>query len=347
MTQLGKEEHFGMGTRLYHRFKSLFVSSNKISVVTSGKKRAMDSAQEFINGLTKSECNIEILNENPNKTLLYFHKSCTNYMKFKKTNLDIKTKLNFIKNLEQTRKYAQQVLKRIYKNEFVDLLINGNYEFEHNENTNPIEKEKTKNEVDIVLCLYSMFSVAPAQTQPRLTKMLAKYFTQEESNWFAYINDAEEFYMKGPSMEGTTVTYDMAKPLLTDFFSSINKCIEKNNHAAAHLRFAHAETIIPFATLLQIPDLSDKAVDPLDLYTYENNQWRGDRIAPMAANIQWEIYQHEDHHNQILVRMLYNEMEVRFKQDCESLTPESFFYDFNELKRSYANLLLPSNYNMN
>jgi hypothetical protein len=133
----------------------------------------------------------------------------------------------------------------------------------------------------------------------------------------------------------------MAKPLLADFFSSISACIETNNNFAANLRFAHAETIIPFATLLQIPGFSDQATHSLDIYTYENNQWRGDKVAPMAANIQWEIYRHETNHNQILIRMLYNEMEIRFKEDCKSITPESYFYDFNELKRSYAHLLLP------
>jgi hypothetical protein len=149
--------------------------------------------------------------------------------------------------------------------------------------------------------------------------------------------------LKGPSIEGTTITHDMAKPLLVDFFSSISACTEGQSNIAAHLRFAHAEIIIPFATLLQIPGYSDKSTHSLDLYTYENNEWRGDKVAPMAANIQWEIYQHENNGNQILVRMLYNEMEVRFKQDCKPLTPDSFFYDLNELKRAYANLLLSSN----
>jgi hypothetical protein len=131
----------------------------------------------------------------------------------------------------------------------------------------------------------------------------------------------------------------MAKPLLADFFSSIHACVESKSNPTARLRFAHAETVIPFATLLQIPEFSDKAVDSLDLYSYENNQWRGDQIAPMAANIQWEIYQNEVNPDQILVRMLYNEMEVRFKQDCQSLTPDSFFYDLIELKRAYGHHL--------
>jgi hypothetical protein len=139
----------------------------------------------------------------------------------------------------------------------------------------------------------------------------------------------------------------MAKPLLMDFFSSINSFIEGRTTTAAHFRFAHAETVIPFASLLRIPGLSDQAMHPSDLYTYENNPWRGDQIAPMAANIQWEIYQHENNSNQVLVRMLYNEMEVRFKEDCQPITPNSYFYDFNELKRAYAAQLFPSNANVN
>ncbi|CAF1637141.1 unnamed protein product [Rotaria magnacalcarata] len=339
LTQVGKEEHFGLGNRLFNRLKPLFTSSNTVSVITSGVKRVVDSAREFINGLTVHECNIQVSNEKPSKSLLHFHKLCTNYVTFKKQNSHIKTKVNTIKNSEQTKTYARQVLRKIYKKEFIEQLINGKYQMNSDENVDPMETNRPTNELDIVVWLYAIFSVAPAQVHSYLAKMLAKYFNQEESMWFAYINDAEEFYEKGPSIEGTTVTYDMAKPLLTHFFTSINACIEATSNVTAHLRFAHAETIIPFATLLQIPNFSDKAVHHSDVYTYDNNRWRGDKIAPMAANIQWEIYQHEDNNELILVRMLYNEMEVRFKQDCKPVTYDSFFYDFNELKRSYESLL--------
>lgn len=133
----------------------------------------------------------------------------------------------------------------------------------------------------------------------------------------------------------------MATPLLADFFSSIAASIGdiEMNTMAIRLRFAHAETVIPFATMLQIPGLSDKPTDPSDVYTYEKNPWRGDRIAPMAANIQWEIYRHDTYPNSILIRMLYNEVEVRFKEACQAITPDSFFYDLNEVKRAYAQLL--------
>lgn len=130
----------------------------------------------------------------------------------------------------------------------------------------------------------------------------------------------------------------MAKPLLADFFSSINATIQGQTNVTAHLRFAHAETVIPFATLLQIPGLSNQPVQDFHLYSYETNHWRGDQVAPMAANIQWEIYQHETNSSLILVRMLYNEIEVRFKDDCQPWTTDSYFYEWKELQRAYAHL---------
>ena len=197
LTRLGKEEHFGIGSRLFNRLKPLFTSSNTISVMTSGKKRAIDSAQEFLNGLTRSNCNVQILYKKSEKKLLYFHKSCENYMTFKNNDPHIKAKLNLIKDLGQTRIYARQVLKRIYTHEFVEILINGNYEIESNTNAGSLGNETTRNEVDVVLCLYSMLSVAPAHNQRHIVKMLDKYFNQEESNWFAYINDARvTFFFK-------------------------------------------------------------------------------------------------------------------------------------------------------
>ena len=108
-------------------------------------------------------------------------------------------------------------------------------------------------------------------------------------------------------------------------------------------RFVHAETIIPFAALLQIPILSDKSTPFHETFTYENNAWRGEFISPMSANIQWEIYRHINHgknrvyrHQQILIRMLLNEYPVPFKYDCKPFPSMStFFYTLEELKRCY------------
>lgn len=115
------------------------------------------------------------------------------------------------------------------------------------------------------------------------------------------------------------------------------RCSQTGSTHFLRARFAHAETIMPFAALLQIPLLSDQSTPLDETYTYENNNWRGELISPMAANIQWEIYRHSNDDDQtILVRMLLNEYPVPFKSECQSFnTTDSFFYTLDELKRCY------------
>jgi hypothetical protein len=135
----------------------------------------------------------------------------------------------------------------------------------------------------------------------------------------------------------------VAQVLLDDFFLHSEKCSQIDSTHSLRARFAHAETIIPFAALLQIPILSDKSTPSNETFTYENNGWRGELISPMAANIQWEMYRHFNfgktrhfRHQQIFIRMLLNEYPVPFKTDCKPYsTINQFFYTIDELKRCY------------
>src|SRR5262249_44754862 len=83
---------------------------------------------------------------------------------------------------------------------------------------------------------------------------------------------------------------------------------------AAKLRFTHAEIIIPFAERLGIPRAS-KSVPSADAFTYFNNPWRGAQIAPLAANIQGDLYSNGA---TLLVKINYNEEETDFPPACES-----------------------------
>src|SRR5690349_2443134 len=106
LTQLGKEEHFGIGTRLFHRLQSLFTNACTISVMTSGKKRAVDSVSEFVGGLAKYTSNLRIENENPDSTLLYFHQTCSDYVTFKKNDSQIRRKID-LKRPDKSQFYRQ------------------------------------------------------------------------------------------------------------------------------------------------------------------------------------------------------------------------------------------------
>jgi hypothetical protein len=162
---------------------------------------------------------------------------------------------------------------------------------------------------------------------------LEQFITPEESAWFSYLSDAEDFYEKGPSLASQSATYAVAQPLLDGLFNEVQtQVVEEAGEHVAKLRFAHAETLIPLAALMKLEG-SRQSAQPGVLMSQENNEWRGGWVSPYAANIQWDVYRNEA--GRVLVKMLYNEKELAFKAGCAPIAVGSFFYDFGELKRCY------------
>ena len=159
-----------------------------------------------------------------------------------------------------------------------------------------------------------------------------QYFQGEQADdakLFAWALDAEDFYEKGPSYAGQDETYTIAQPLLDDFFSSIDERVNGGSTVAT-FRFAHAETMMPFAALLGLPgSIQQAAASTTDVYTYANNEWRGESVTPMAANVQWDVAVKSGNDPKTgraytpLVRMLYNEQEIAFRSECTPIADGS------------------------
>lgn len=371
LTVIGKEEHAQLATRLADRLPSLLEDGGPLclKVETSGKDRANESAYYFMQSLKNkvsyvadsSDCYVaqsdasKIDKKLANKSELYFHKTEPADSKYLAAYEAYQTfvgdedngvapapeltaALDGLKALPKTRVMARQMLERLYAKAFVDRLANGDYEFVA---VNPEDGGKTyvHDEVDAALMLYNLFIIGPgmvreAEAQGDEAWDLEQYLTPEESAWFSYLSDAEDFYEKGPSFANSTVTYDIAQSLLDGMFDEVQtQVVEGQHQRVAKLRFAHAETIIPLVALMKLEG-SRQGAEVGTLYSQQNNEWRGGWVSPYAANIQWDVYQNSD--RQVLVKMLYNEKEVAFKAGCEPVTAGSFFYDFTELKRCYA-----------
>lgn len=218
-----------------------------------------------------------------------------------------------------------------------------------------MEKHITS-KVDAAMDLYNLYIIA-ADMQEENTDAhrfdFDKYFEgidSTEGETFAWILDAEDFYEKGPSYAGQDETYRIAQPLLDDFFASIDERVAGGDTAAT-FRFAHAETIMPFAALIGAPGSTQQApavVEPQsvnDVYNYNKNEWRGETVTPMAANIQWDVATRIDPKTgkayTPLIRMLYNEKEVAFGgtntlarglSSCTPVAEGSTWYKESELK---------------
>jgi hypothetical protein len=338
LSQRGREEHYNIGRRLGMRDRGLFElavqQQQPIIVEYSGKTRAKDSALSLTQGLIETDSQLTPLIGSPqeNKAELYFHKAKINeaYQQYKENDPQLRDTLERLFDAPQSHRVARAVLSRIYSPAFVQALAQGEYQFIRQGE----EESKVYNDVDAVIQLFNLYLIAPGLAYEAGDRPwgFRQYFTPRETQWLSYLLDAKAFYEKGPSFAETQITYQMAKVLEDDFFNSIRAVQYGTNNMAAKLRFAHAETIIPFAALMQLKG-STISVPSGEVYTRRNNPWRGEWVSPYSANIQWDVYRNQA--DQYLVRMLYNEQEIKFKSGCRPISKGSFYYRFDELERCY------------
>ncbi|MDF3289829.1 histidine-type phosphatase [Streptomyces silvisoli] len=323
LSGLGAREQRQTALRMERRLPSLFRTIRNrrepIEVETSGVPRTVASANAFTSGLVQGDPGLVGLIRKPvaDKDLLYFHKQPQNadYQAYLSHDPELGATLTRIDGEPRTARAAKDVFSRLFGPDFV-------------------AATSTADQIDFSRSLYELYSVAPDLRIETPNSDLDAFLPARDAEWFAYLDDAEEFYEKGPAFRGRTITYKMANVLLDDLFRQAEAKASGTSGKGAVLRFTHAEEIEPLAVLLGLPG-STRAADPSRPYTYRNNPWRGARVAPMAANVQWDVYAgpRDGGGTEHLVRMLYNERETAFKASCRPVARGSYFYDLAELER--------------
>lgn len=156
------------------------------------------------------------------------------------------------------------------------------------------------------------------------------FFTCQELSRLAIADDADEDLKKGPGTDNNGIQVRVAVPLLVNFINTTDEFI-RHQKFNAQLRFAHAETIAPFAALLQIV-IADKVCTQL---TEVDKVWPAAKIIPLGANIQWVFYKKAGKPF-YLVKVLLNEEEVHI----DGLSAKSFpYYNWDDLRNLYINKL--------
>ncbi|VWD49921.1 histidine acid phosphatase [Burkholderia contaminans] len=139
----------------------------------------------------------------------------------------VAAKLNAIKAAPQAADVAQTVLSALVSQAFIAKLGTDGYTFANTGTyaftsadgkfTNTLKgdgKTKIATAVDAVNVLYNLLQVAPAMTAETGGVTMEKYIGAEQAQYLAYLQDAEDYYQKGPGIqEANPVTYRMAKVL--------------------------------------------------------------------------------------------------------------------------------------
>ena len=318
----GRQEMRDTATRMERRLPTLFAKiadeGEKIDVVSSGQGRAVDSAGEYTGALALADPALKPLigPVRTDKDLLYFHKAAGGaaYRDYIAHDQRLKDTLNGITDQSRTHEAAHSVLRRIFKEPFVDGITD---------------------QAGAARAVYNLYAIAPAMSEESPGGQgwgMERYISRSDAAWFGYLSDTEDFYEKGPGFSDSDITYKMAGVLLDDLFKQVEAKRAGTSDLGAELRFTHAEEIIPLAALMGLPG-STHAATPGEEYTYADNPWRGASVAPLGANIQWDVFEKGDRY---LVRMLYNEKETAFKTGCRPLAKGSAFYDLDELERCFG-----------
>ncbi|CAK9173512.1 unnamed protein product [Ilex paraguariensis] len=155
-----------------------------------------------------------------------------------------------------------------------------------------------------------------------ITDQACALFSHSEVALLEWADDVELFILKG---YGNSLNYRIGVPLLEDVVQSMEQAIKakEDEHAPgsyekARMRFAHAETLVPFSCLLGLflegPEFElIQREQPLQLPSKppQRRNWRGSIVAPFAGNNMLVLYNcPANKSSKYFVQVLHNEHPI-------------------------------------
>ena len=320
LTGSGRREARDIGVRLARRVPALW-RPDGVDVVSAGKARTTDSAATFVDGLRSAAPGLGTQRPSlrVDDALLYFHKSDARYREYVDNDPRPRAAIAVAWRDPNTRRAVHSVLCGAMTPTFVATVDAGDH------------RDLFADGRAAASALYTTWAAA-AGLGDEGNWRFHRFVPPAAAAWFGYLDDLETFFLKGPAFADEDVTYAMARPLLDDVFARFGNVRGHPAGPVATLRFTHAEEILPLATLLRLPGSTDPE-PPGRRFTYADNPFRGAEVAPMGANIQWELY---GDGSRYLVRMLRDEQPVAFPPNCAPIAAGSCFYDLDVLQRAWA-----------
>ncbi|SDG24851.1 histidine-type phosphatase [Chitinophaga filiformis] len=314
ISQLGAAEQAGIGERILKNNGPAF-KGRGLDVEVTHKVRTRQSATAFLSAF-KNYSGDKTIHAAPADTaenVLRFYDLSPAYTTFKDGPV-VTGRADSLEQDARTASVAQAVWKKVFKPSFA------------------LQEEKaltfTKSLYDLYSVQFSIPLEIKAKGYQHDSINFGIAFDASSLAWMSFINDAEDFYEKGPGLDTLGIQVTVAVPLLADFLNSTAAAINGNLQKDAVLRFTHAEAISPFATLLGIPAASHPTAS---VYRYAQH-WQASGIIPLSANIQWIVYSNGKDY---LVKVLLNEREVQLPVK----TAHYPYYKWEDVQQYYADKL--------
>ncbi|KAL6079656.1 Multiple inositol polyphosphate phosphatase 1 [Balamuthia mandrillaris] len=323
----GEQQHYQIALRMREEYPSIFNYSfleSRYFIESTQVSRAGRSANAFAYGLFEGKGDIGVSRYDPffiqtyNGTLdreLRFFDLCTNYVEDIANNPSAR---------EESTKYSEKMLPHIADK--ISHLLGGE---------NPTWMITSEN-------VEAMWSACVFEVSVQnLTDQFCTLFDEELTAIMDYRDDLKQYWLKS---YGYPLNYEMACPLMQDMVDAFDKAIAYNGAAEfapkADLRFAHAETVIPFLSLLGFYKESEPPMADSSEAFKQTRQWRSSVLAPFASNVAIVLYKCSGGQT-YKVKVLHNEQEMQVPS-CSG----SIYCDYEEFKAIYQKPLTQCDFDL-
>ncbi len=329
ISSAGKEEQKGLALRMVQNYGAVFSEAKPVIQIAYTKEvRTLQSSDAFLTAM-QTVINTAAVSKKINDTTLRFYDLSPAYTKFKNSG-------NWILGVDKLKasvlygRLAEEICNPLFTPAFLKTLD---------------EKEEDKITSDLYGFLTISYSLQKEAEEMSLSTKdisLHDFFTCSQLAVLAGIDNAEDFLVKGPGTDSSGIQVRIAAPLLADFIKTTDTFIQSNT-VNAQLRFSHAETVAPFAALMEIAGASEP--EPADKL---HAAWKAENVVPLSANIQWVLYKNAKR-NGWLIKFLLNEKEERIN----GLKPVHFpYYEWATVRNFFVarlarlNASLQTNYTL-
>lgn len=297
LTADGLQQHRDIARRMYRRFPPVFDTAgvNRIEATSTVVPRSMVSMAGFVEGLKTSDPQLVV---SMNSSHAYDNTlwSFTN------------------------REYGRQLGSsswRPMRDEYLNRIVDSS-----RFTTELFTDDPSAVIPSVRQFMSDLWSLASIMPNTDYGIELDGYFTPEESFSLWQVSNLGQYLRKGNSVPAAGLSLAMAKPLLQEMLDASNLAVQQPERLSARLRFAHGENVIPIAELLGIEGFEVCEAVADSVYKV----WQDFNINPMAANIQWVFYRNPA--GEVLVKVLFNEREVRLPLEDQRLAPYYRWQDF-------------------
>ncbi|KAL3524009.1 hypothetical protein ACH5RR_016843 [Cinchona calisaya] len=326
----GEDDLYNLGIRIGEKFPELFDEDyhpDRYPIKATQVPRASASAVAFGMGLFSGKGNLgpgrhrsfAVISESrASDTVLRFHDCCQNYKGFRKS-----------------QEPAVDKLKEPVLDEITRALV-GRYGLNFTRKDTSSLWYLCKQEASLL----------------EITNQACGLFSPSEVALLEWTDDLEIFILKG---YGNSLNYRMGVPLLQDVIQSMEQAIKAKeegfvpgSYEKVRMRFAHAETLLPFSCLLGLfleePEfklIRREESLPFPPKPPQRRIWRGGIVAPFAGNNILVLYSCSNNNtNKYFVHVQHNEHPVPMP-GCKN----SDFCPFEVFKQEIVAPHLKHNYN--